>query len=318
MTEQQLRNLIVHTAQKYVGARQGEPLHRSLVDLYNNSPPARGKVSYTSPWCAIAVSAWGIEAGLGDIVFKEASCGRMITLYQQAGRWQEKDSHRPLPGDIIMYDWDDTGVGDNTGAPEHVGLVEDVVGSTITVIEGNMSKAVGRRNIQVNGRYIRGFCLPNYAGKASGTSRFTLGRGDVSGDVRYMQTRLIAHGFPCGPSGADGSFGPATEAALKDFQRAKSLTVDGICGAATWAALEAPPSGTSSIPAVLKRGDTGAAVKLMQEALIRAGFPCGPTGADSSFGPSTEAAVKHFQRARGLAVDGYCGPITQRALGLVK
>ena len=65
-----------------------------------------------------------------------------------------------------MYDWQDSGSGDNTGAPDHVGIVEKVVGSTITIIEGNKGAAVARRTLAVNGRYIRGYCLPNYASKA--------------------------------------------------------------------------------------------------------------------------------------------------------
>ena len=47
-----------------------------------------------------------------------------------------------------------------------MGIVEKVAGSTITVIEGNKGEAVARRTLAVNGRYIRGFCLPDYAGKA--------------------------------------------------------------------------------------------------------------------------------------------------------
>jgi len=67
-----------------------------------------------------------------------------------------------------MYDWHDSGKGDCTGAPEHVGIVTRVSGSSIRVIEGNKSNAVGYRNIRVNGRYIRGYCLPDYAAKANG------------------------------------------------------------------------------------------------------------------------------------------------------
>ena len=92
----------------------------------------------------------------------------MIDLYKKKGRWQENDAHRPQPADIVMYDWDDNGVGDCTGYPEHVGIVEAVNGNTITVIEGNMSNKVGERALQVNGRYIRGYCLPDYASKANG------------------------------------------------------------------------------------------------------------------------------------------------------
>lgn len=55
-----------------------------------------------------------------------------------------------------------SGIGDNTGVPDHVGIVEKVSGSTITVIEGNKNNAVERRNIQVNGKFIRGYGVPKY------------------------------------------------------------------------------------------------------------------------------------------------------------
>jgi len=59
-------------------------------------------------------------------------------------------------------------------------------------------------------------------------------RGD---DVERLQQRLLAAGFS--PGRIDGRFGPATEAALVAFQRAHGLLADGICGPASWAALEA-------------------------------------------------------------------------------
>ena len=69
-----------------------------------------------------------------------------------------------------MYDWDDSGQGDNRGAPEHVGMVEavDQTRGTMTIIEGNMGSGsvVGRRTVPIGGRYIRGYCCPDYASKA--------------------------------------------------------------------------------------------------------------------------------------------------------
>ena len=69
----------------------------------------------------------------------------------------------PKPGDVIFYDWQDSGSGDNTGWPDHVGIVEAVSGSTITVIEGNKSDSVSRRTLQVNGKCIRGYGVPKYS-----------------------------------------------------------------------------------------------------------------------------------------------------------
>jgi hypothetical protein len=82
----------------------------------------------------------------------------------------ENDAYVPSPGDIIFYDWQDSGSGDNTGTPDHVGIVEKVSGSTITVIEGNYSETVKRRYLSVNGRYIRGYGIPKYTDKVVTTT----------------------------------------------------------------------------------------------------------------------------------------------------
>ena len=79
----------------------------------------------------------------------------------------ENDAYVPSHGDYIFYDWQDSGVGDNKGSSDHVGVVEKVEGALITVIEGNYSNAVKRRSLAVNGKYIRGFGVPKYDKEAS-------------------------------------------------------------------------------------------------------------------------------------------------------
>ena len=64
-----------------------------------------------------------------------------------------------------------------------------------------------------------------------------IGNGDRGNAVRSMQGALIAQGYPCGSCGADGICGAATVAAIKACQRANGLTADGICGPDTWGAL---------------------------------------------------------------------------------
>ena len=86
----------------------------------------------------------------------------MIQLMQEKGIWEENDAYSPKAGDILFYDWQDSGTGDNTGWPDHVGIVEKVENGQITVIEGNLNNTVGRRGIAVNGRYIRGYGVPEY------------------------------------------------------------------------------------------------------------------------------------------------------------
>ncbi|CAM5288150.1 hypothetical protein SCYAM73S_02686 [Streptomyces cyaneofuscatus] len=91
------------------------------------------------------------------------------------------------------------------------------------------------------------------------------------------------------------------------FQRARSLTADGAVGPKTWTALLS--AGTT--PA-LARGSSGDAVKRLQRSLTAA---LGTTvGADGSFGPTTETAVRTYQSSRGLSVDGKVGPATWGAL----
>ena len=173
------RQKLVSTAAAYIGCKEADGSHRQIIDIYNGHKPlARGyTVKYTDAWCATFVSAMAIKCGLTDIIPTECGCGQMIQLFQKLGTWQENDAHVPQPGDVIFYDWDDSGVGDNTGWPDHVGIVESVSGSDIKVIEGNMSDAVGRRTLKVNGRYIRGYGVPAYKGSSTSSSSSSAGTG---------------------------------------------------------------------------------------------------------------------------------------------
>lgn len=162
---------IIAQAQAWIGKKEADGTHKSIIDVYNaHTPLARGyKVKYTDAWCATFVSAVAIKCGATDIIPTECGCSQMITLFKNLGEWNESDSRTPNPGDIIFYDWDDTGVGDNTGQPDHVGIVESVSGGKITVIEGNKSNAVARRTLAVNGRYIRGYGVPKYDKETAAT-----------------------------------------------------------------------------------------------------------------------------------------------------
>lgn len=173
MTETQARQKVVSIMQSWVGLKRSDRSHAPIIDTYNGrTPRPRGyKVSYTDAYCATTTSAAAIKAGFTDIIPVECSCYYLIEKAKAMGIWQENDAHVPKPGDEVLYDWDDGAnyaTTDNQGAPEHVGMVEAISGSTIRVIEGNMSGGVvGRRNLQINGRYIRGFICPDYASKAT-------------------------------------------------------------------------------------------------------------------------------------------------------
>lgn len=69
------------------------------------------------------------------------------------------------------------------------------------------------------------------------TAFYTVKRGCKGGAVRRLQTWLLDLGYDLGTYGSDGDFGAATDTAVKAFQQAKGLSVDGIVGQKTWAAL---------------------------------------------------------------------------------
>lgn len=159
---------VVKQAQSLIGRKESNGTHKLIIDTYNSHKPlARGyKVKYTDEWCATFVSAVAIEVGYTDIIPTECGCGQMIALFKELGCWIENDAYVPDPGDVIFYDWEDDGKGDNTGWPNHVGIVEKVSDGVITVIEGNYNCEVKRRTIKVNGKYIRGYGVPEYDAEA--------------------------------------------------------------------------------------------------------------------------------------------------------
>ena len=167
--EAQARMKLVNIAQGWAGVREDDGSHHFIIDLYNTLDPLPQAylVTYDDAWCAAFVSAAALEAGMTDILPPECSCSRQIKLFQDLGRWQEDDGYRPLPGDIIYYDWDFTLKPDCTGWPEHVGIVVGTYGPYIRVVEGNMDDGfAGYRTITQNDWCIRGYGLPDYAGKS--------------------------------------------------------------------------------------------------------------------------------------------------------
>ncbi|GAA4152573.1 peptidoglycan-binding domain-containing protein [Leifsonia shinshuensis] len=106
----------------------------------------------------------------------------------------------------------------------------------------------------------------------------------------------------------DGIFGPATKAAIVDFQSGAGVVPDGIVGPLTWAAL---PDG-GPMP-VLSEGSTGAVVSSLQTVLTNGADQWGgvtPGGIDGIFGPHTRASVEAFQGWGHVTVDGVVGDQT--------
>lgn len=158
------RNEVVKLARSWVGKKESDGSFKSIIDTYNShTPRPRGvKMTYTAPWCATFWSALAISLGYTDIMPIECSCGELIKKAKEMDIWVEDDSYMALPGDAILYDWEDDGKGDNVGWPDHVGVIEKVSNGSFAVIEGNKNDAVGRRTVKVDAKFIRGFIAPKY------------------------------------------------------------------------------------------------------------------------------------------------------------
>ncbi len=134
-----------------------------------------------------------------------------------------------------------------------------------------------------------------------------LEQGSRAPEVRELQVLLKRKGFDAGQ--ADGEFGPKSKTAVMAFQGAPGLKADGVVGPKTWAALRASPPASQP---TLEKDARGAAVVELQRKLAAHGFSPGPM--DGVLGPGTEAAVKSFQKSKGLVPDGVVGPKTWAAL----
>jgi peptidoglycan hydrolase-like protein with peptidoglycan-binding domain len=113
------------------------------------------------------------------------------------------------------------------------------------------------------------------------------------------------------PHPVDGISGPWTQQAVRTFQAQHGLTVDGVAGPQTRAVL-----GWRGKPLLgerpMRRRKKGWDVAALQFLLNQRGF--GPGDFDGAFGPNTESAVRRYQQAAGLTVDGIAGPTTINAL----
>lgn len=149
--------------------------------------------------------------------------------------------------------------------------------------------------------------------------------GSTGDEVVAVQQRLTELGYDPGP--VDGYYGYVTQSAVMLFQAVNGLYVDGVVGPYTRNALfgSVPgqtivpaepevPEGTAEpeVPGQLSLGSSGEDVLEVQQLLQSLGY--NPGALDGYFGPVTEAAVKEFQKANSLYVDGVVGPITYNVL----
>ena len=241
MTEKELRNKPVKWLEKYLGSVRGSVGHRQILKTFNDSGLcSRYKMTVSDAWCATTVSAAMIATGLTKIFpCVECSCSAMINLAKTAGIWVEKDGYVPKTGDLILYDWNDNGMDECTGLPEHVGMVVSVSDGSIKVIEGNMGNdsRVGYRNVAVNGRYIRGFITPNYKSLSTPKPKILDKKGFKKGTKSYgvlaLKQLLILANKKCVVSAKvrnTKKFGNGTKKAVNQLLEKWGYKQNGIAG----------------------------------------------------------------------------------------
>lgn len=164
-------------------------------------------------------------------------------------------------------------------------------------------------------------------------------------ELKLQQQFLISRGYDLGSTGADGVWGPKTEAAIKAYQTflrkyGYAGDIDGAWGDGTqsahakfYAELQGTPSGTPTFPLPNHQwfgpeagGDNSisgwhshnADLKVWQQRMADRGWPItvdglyGPTGATTPQGNTAEITIA-FQKEKGLVADGLIGPATWKA-----
>jgi len=140
----------------------------------------------------------------------------------------------------------------------------------------------------------------------------SLRKGATGSAVKDLQTKLKKLGFY--NAYVDGSYGDTTVAAVKAFQKKYNLTADGVAGSETLKKLDSAYKNADSDKDddSLRKGATGSAVKNLQTKLKKLGFY--NAYVDGSYGDTTVAAVKAFQKKYNLTADGVAGSETLKKL----
>ena len=212
-------------------------------------------------WCAVFVvwlfvKTFGVEEAKKLLLLPTnslaASCTYFSGYFKQNGQFYTSN---PKPGDLIFF-------RDSSGGGGHIGIVYKVDNLYVYTIEGNTSSQAGviangggvfKKSYAINYNRIYGYGRPDYEGvlnEGNGedapevkpepeNADFSIGMrtlkcGSEGDDVKALQILLMGNACPCGRWGADGKFGVATENAVKEYQRKKKLTDDGVVGVNTW------------------------------------------------------------------------------------
>jgi len=194
--------------------------------------------NYRIEWCACFISWLAKKLNITDIIPVDIGCNSQIRKFKSLGVWHTDRNFSS--GDIIYYDWDISEDAD------HVGIIEEINGNMLSVIEGNAGNypddRVRRRNINSESPLIFGYARPNYLNSDSDFEKVSvslpiLRKGSFGKSVKSLQLILDSKDYSIGKCGIDGDFGADTDSAVRKFQEDFGIEIDGIVGKDTWSNL---------------------------------------------------------------------------------
>lgn len=259
------------------------------------------------PWCDCFVDwcfvqAFGVEAAKKLLCQPNYSAGAGCTYSAMYYRNKGQFYNRPEVCDQIFFG--------NAAESTHTGIVYAVDGSRVYTIEGNTSGASGvvpngggvcKKSYPLGSSWIYGYGRPAYDDTATQTNTGTItntkpatqvvtGLIDTVKEVQYWLNNNYSAGLI-----PDGLYGRLTKKALvKALQKTLGVDADGEYGPITNRAVK-----------VVRKGSTGALVKVLQAFLVCNGYKAAYV--DGDFGKGTEEAVKAYQKRCGILVDGEAG-----------
>ncbi|MEV4078940.1 CHAP domain-containing protein [Nonomuraea fuscirosea] len=203
-------------------------------------------------WCDMFLAWCAAQAGLIAVVGDHAYTPSHAQWFKNRGQW----GNTPKRGAIVFFDW---GGSRDIRAIDHVGIVEAVRdgGRTIVTIEGNTENRVMRRVRSLAN--VAGFGYPAYLPTPASAKpkppaltqtekimkellTLRLGDGKNPNDPKRWHVKTVfyllhARGHGLGGGIDDTVFGAPLDDAVRAFQRAAGLKVDGVVGPKTWPAL---------------------------------------------------------------------------------
>ena len=324
---------IIKLAKSYVGTKESPAYSNNVIfnTHYYGHPVSDGNgASY--PWCVTFV--WDIfrMAGASNLFYdgkKTAWCDAVRDWAKSRGLVVNKAEGKH--GDLVLFDWN------NNYSADHIGFIDcKNPNGTYQTVEGNTSAGNNSNGgeVQIRTRYLSEIMMvirPKYEIGSNADASQTpsvgsakidlpnLRKGSSNNSVRAAMILLKDKGYYADsiPSW-DTTFGPKMDAAVRQFQRDNSLSVDGIIGEKTWAALlnndakkiqETTNGGTVNMELrILSKGmagnDVHAAMVLLKD---KGYYPYTIPASDKTFGAKMDAGVRKMQTEHGLGTDGIIG-----------